>query len=241
MKTNPFYLMISFCAIISFHHCYLANQELMYGDGNIITETRSIDDVNSLGVYGSHDVNFIRSEERKIDIKIDSNLSDHLLTETNNGKLRIKTENNINLRPSKPISIKVYAPNIYSFSLMGSGSIDADHVKTENTELDINGSGDISLKTTARKVNASISGSGDMKIFGTADRTSFSISGSGDIDASELEAQSVEAKISGSGEIYCKASKSLTARISGSGDIIYEGNPKLESKTTGSGTISPKK
>lgn len=241
MKTNAHYLVLSLFAIISFHYCNFQNQELIYGDGNIVTEKRTIKNVNTLVVYGSHDVKYLPSKKNKVEIEIDDNLTEHLLTETDNGKLRIKTENNIGLRPSAPISITVHASDINAFFLRGSGSIDSKDVETETIELDVTGSGDISVKTSAREVSAGIIGSGDIKILGTTDRASFSISGSGDINAFELEAQDVEAKISGSGDLYCKATKSLTSRISGSGDVIYDGKPTLKSKINGSGTITPKK
>ncbi|NNM17996.1 MAG: DUF2807 domain-containing protein, partial [Croceitalea sp.] len=54
-----------------------------------------------------------------------------------------------------------------------------------------------------------------------------------------LEAEFVEASVSGSADITVTANQSLKARVSGSGDITYKGNPKkIDTKTGGSGDIS---
>lgn len=78
-----------------------------------------------------------------------------------------------------------------------------------------------------------------MNLSGSTRNLEVSISGSGDIKAYDLEADYVEATISGSADIEITANESLKARVSGSGDISYRGNPKkIDTKTSGSGDIS---
>ena len=65
------------------------------------------------------------------------------------------------------------------------------------------------------------------------------MSGSGDIRAYDLQADFVDAQVSGSADIRVTANEMLKARVSGSGDISYKGNPKkIDTKSSGSGDIS---
>jgi hypothetical protein len=72
---------------------------------------------------------------------------------------------------------------------------------------------------------------------GTATASTLVISGSGTIQARNFMANSVNATISGSGDIYCWATELLLATISGSGNIYYNGNPQVELHVSGSGHV----
>ena len=91
----------------------------------------------------------------------------------------------------------------------------------------------------ADEVDASLSGSGDINLSGRTTDFTVSVSGSGDIKAYDLEADFVRATVSGSADIRVTANQSIDARVSGSGDIHYRGNPKkIKSKASGSGDIT---
>ena len=65
------------------------------------------------------------------------------------------------------------------------------------------------------------------------------VTGSGDFDGGSLNAQNVEAYVSGSGDARVVANKNIKARVNGSGDINYSGNPRTsDTKVMGSGDIS---
>ena len=97
----------------------------------------------------------------------------------------------------------------------------------------------IKLDILSKEVKSGITGSGDISLSGKTTSLECAVTGSGDFKAFNLSAESVEATISGSGDIEVNASKSLEAKVSGSGDIVYKGNPEKENfKTFGSGEIS---
>lgn len=213
------------------------------GNGDEVTITRTTGDYDAIAVSGWFDVNLIDGKEGELTLKGESNLLEYIITEVKNGKLVIKTEKGVNLKPSTwddGITITVPVESVDAIALSGSGDIvGKTTIKTDNLNTAMSGSGDITLEVEARSVSASMSGSGDIMLSGRTKDFEATISGSGDIKAFDLEADNVDATVSGSADIKVTATKMLKARVSGSGDITYRGNPeKLDTKTSGSGDIS---
>ncbi len=213
------------------------------GNGNVTTIERSVGDYDQIGVSGFFDVNLVSGNEGEITLKGESNLLEHIKTEVKNGELKIKVEKGYNLRPSNwkdGIVITVPVESIDGVALSGSGDIvGKTKIKSDDFRTSMSGSGDITLEVEANSVSTSMSGSGDIRLSGSTTNFDATISGSGDIAAFDLEADNVEATVSGSANIEVTANKMLKARVSGSGDIDYKGNPdKVDTKTSGSGDIT---
>lgn len=213
------------------------------GNGNTVTIDRSVGDYDAIGLAGWFDVDLVAGNEGEITLEGESNLLEYIKTEVKNGKLTIKVEKGVNLKPSSwdnGIKITIPIESINSVALSGSGDIvGKTTIKTDSFKTAMSGSGDITLDVESNSVGASMSGSGDITLSGTTNNFDVTISGSGDIKAYELEADNVDATVSGSADIKVTAKKMLKARVSGSGDISYRGNPeKVDTKTAGSGDIT---
>ena len=213
------------------------------GNGNSTTVERTTSDYDRIGVSGFFDVDLVSGKEGELTLKGESNLLEHIIAEVKNGQLNIKVEKGYNLQPSNwkdGIHITVPVESIDAVSLSGSGDIvGKTKIKSNNFQTSMSGSGDITLEIEANSVSISMSGSGDIRLSGSTNSFDASVSGSGNISAFNLEADNVEATVSGSADIEVTANKMLKARVSGSGDIDYRGNPdKVDTKTSGSGDIS---
>ena len=213
------------------------------GNGNPVSIERNVDDYDEISVSGWFDVDLVAGNEGVLTIEGEENLLEYIITEVKNGKLVIKQEKGINLKPSiskQGIRITVPVERIEALNLSGSGDIVGKMtLKASDFRTAMSGSGDITLDLETSSLSASMSGSGDMYLSGTTTDFEAAISGSGDIKAYDLEADNVEATVSGSADIKVTANKLLKARVSGSGDISYRGNPtKVDTKTSGSGDIS---
>ncbi|MBO0340062.1 MAG: head GIN domain-containing protein [Bacteroidota bacterium] len=213
------------------------------GNGDVVTIERSVGDYDEIAMAGWFDVELVSGTEGEITLTGESNLLEYIITEVKNGKLVIKKEKGVNLKSSNwknGIHVTVPVESVHSVSLSGSGdlvgktTIKADHFSTA-----MSGSGDVTLMVDADELDATLSGSGDINLSGRATDFTVTVSGSGDIKAYDLEADFVKATVSGSADIKVTANQSLEARVSGSGDIHYRGNPKkINSKTSGSGDIT---
>lgn len=214
------------------------------GNGNVTEIERSVGDYDMVAVAGNFDVYLVAGTEGELTLKGESNLLEHIKTEVKDGKLIIKTKNNVELRPSnwksKALSITVPIEDISAATLSGSGDIVGKTlIKANKFHTAVAGSGDITLEVDAQSVSAAVSGSGDLRLEGTAQDFEAKVAGSGDIHAFDLRAENVTSAVSGSGDVRVSASGLLKARVSGSGDVHYRGNPdKIDSKVSGSGDVS---
>ncbi|NKI31910.1 head GIN domain-containing protein [Croceivirga thetidis] len=213
------------------------------GNGNVVTIERSVGEYNAVSSAGWFDVELVAGNEGELTLKGESNLLEFIKTEVKDGRLVIKTTKGVNLKPSNwnsGILITVPVEQIEAVSLSGSGDVvSKTTLKADNFKASVAGSGDVSLTVEANNLKSNLSGSGDIDLEGSANNFEVSVAGSGDIKAFDLEADYVNAKVSGSADIKVTANKELVARVSGSGDITYKGNPtKIDTKSSGSGDIS---
>lgn len=228
-----------FVSILFLTSCNAQKYGRIKGSGNIINETRNVGSFEKVAVSGSFDVFLVKGNEGKLDIKIEDNLLAYLVTEVDNGKLKIKWKKGTSINTRKAVILTVYYKDIEAVSLSGSGDIiGKDLIKSNNFEVAVAGSGDIKLNVKTNEMDAAISGSGDIDLEGSSENFTAAIAGSGDIDAVNLKTDKAELRISGSGGITITVLNELIAKISGSGDIKYKGNPKIEDiKVSGSGDV----
>ncbi len=210
------------------------------GNGDMVTKTRSVGEYDKVSVGGSFDVQLYAGNEGSIKVTVDENLEEYLITEVNNGKLKIKWKKGANVSHRSKILVTVPFKDIDAVSLAGSGDVySSDVIKSNNFKTALAGSGDIKLAVDASNVSSSIAGSGDISLTGNADTFKCAISGSGDIKAYELQSNDADVKIAGSGTIRISVKDNLIAKVSGSGDVYYKGNPKKQDvKVSGSGNVS---
>jgi hypothetical protein len=227
-------------AVLFLTNCEAQKSERIKGDGNVINETREVGNYDKIGVSGSFDVDLVKGKEGLIEIKIEKNLLPYLVTEVENGKLKIRWKKGTNINTSRGVQLIVHFKEINDIASSGSSDIKSnDLIKTDNLEVAVSGSGNISLQVDVEVLNTRVSGSGDLDFKGAADNFKAAMSGSGDIKAFDLQTNSANLKISGSADINISVKDNLYARVSGSGDITYKGNPKIEDiKVSGSGNIS---
>ena len=240
MKKIVLIISIAFFGINTTNAQWWGNSEKVKGDGNVVTKTRSISDYDKIKVNGSLKVNLVAGKEDKITIKSDKNLMQYIVTEQEGDLLKIYVKKGYYLRPSSGIKISVPFEDISMVALYGSGNITGkDMIKTEDLDVILSGSGDISLAVTTKDLSGVISGSGDIELNGKSEYFEGKVSGSGDFEAFDLTTKNMKALISGSGEIEITATESVEAKISGSGDVTYKGNAIIKSKKiAGSGSVT---
>lgn len=216
-------------------------QEKIKGNGNFTTKEITTSDYESVSVGGSFHVTLVKGNEGKISVNGEENIIEHIIVETKNGDLQIRTEKGYNLMPSKGKKIEITVPveTIEKVSLAGSGDIVADFtIRSSTFKTSLAGSGDINLRIDSDSIEANLSGSGNIKLSGMAKSFEGNVSGSGDIEGFELVAKTSKVAVSGSGNISTNCSEFIEARVAGSGGIEYKGNPKkIDTKVAGSGKI----
>lgn len=123
---------------------------------------------------------------------------------------------------------KVYitVEKLEGIKISGIGKVFADSVITgKNLELSISGSGTVKMPLDVDYLEVNISGLGKVQLEGVANHVESSVSGSAKVDALQLTAKDVEAKISGVGKFIMDVTESLELNISGSGTFYYKTKP----------------
>jgi len=212
------------------------------GNGNMTTITRTTSDYDVISCAGSLDYKLVAGDEGKITIEGEENLLEYIVTEVRDGKLKVKTKNNVYLKTSYNKTIKITIPfeDINRVSLSGSGDMwNEDTIKASSFKASLAGSGDLVLKVDVSDLEGSVAGSGDLTLKGNTNNLKAKVAGSGDFHGFNLQSNHTEVSVAGSGDAEVVSNESLKARVAGSGDIEYKGNPdKEDTKVSGSGSIS---
>ncbi len=237
---NQFFTAATFLFLLSFG-TGSCGWKTVRGNGNITSSSRSEGSFTSVKSAGPFDVYFKQADENTVKIEADENLLKFIITEVENGVLKIKTRNGININPTADIKVYVTAPSYKELSIAGSGNIVSEGkiVLTNGIVLRIAGSGDIRMsEADAPKIEVHIAGSGKAMAAGTTRDAEIHIAGSGDVEFRDLKAENAEVHIAGSGNVWVFASMKLDVHVAGGGDIHYFGNPAdIKQKIAGSGNL----
>lgn len=228
-----FFLLL--CAALTFISC-----DSISGKGNITKDQRDVGEFDAVKNSGSIDVKIIIGDKYEVVVEDYENLLNHIVTEVNNGTLNIHFENGLSIMKSEAM-VYVTVPGLKKVSSAGSSDTEISGVLKSNSELELSvtGSGSIRGSIDAPSVDISITGSGEMDIDGKTQNMKCKITGSGDFKGHELKSENCTISVSGSGDAKVFASVSLDAKVSGSGDITYGGNPPdTKINKNGSGTIT---
>lgn len=184
------------------------------GSGEIITESGITSDFLSLVVNGSGNIKALEVIAAKLNAEV-------------NGS------GNVSLSKATSQSAVI--------ALHGSGNFTSENIAAKLITVSLEGSGDVKLsQVAAEKLWMTNNGSGSIRqVSGMASLVLLENSGSGNISANELNGSSISVSNSGSGDVSVGASETLNAQLTGSGDIRYHGNPKtLRKDVTGSGSLN---
>lgn len=211
-------LSIGTFAIISLASC---SKYKIKGEGSVISETRYLSAISSVNLNGSEDLEIIPSSENKIIVTGYQNLVPEFETNVSGSTLNLEFDDKFFNVRNNNIKLTLYTTNM--------------------SRLDINGSGNATIKDSLKSDNLYISVNGSGNVYAYAnymENITVSVNGSGNINARQATGQNVNARISGSGNIEISVLEKLDAKISGSGEINYWGNPSVvNADISGSGKI----
>lgn len=166
-----------------------------------------------------------------------------LITEVNDNILVIKPKtkwNDWSRRYNRPeVIVYITAKRLTSLTLSGSGSLEVENpVNGSDLVTTLSGSGSIKVTANVNSFEGVLSGSGTLNVAGKTTDANLTVSGSGNLRGKSFTADKASVQISGSANVYIKATGKLEAVISGSGNIYYSGDATVKKTVIGSGNIS---
>jgi putative autotransporter adhesin-like protein len=211
---------------------------IVRGSGKVITESREVSGFDEVLLSGSGSLNIEQTGTESLTIEGEDNIIELIETEVTGGKLTMGVRNGAGISPTRPLQFNLTVKDIKAVTLSGSGDVMSPKLEADDLALEISGSGEMSLDQIAvESLEALISGSGELTVAGTASRQDVRISGSGNYRGADLKSEEARVRVGGSGSAEVDASDTLNAEISGSGDIIYIGDPNVTQNVNGSGKV----
>ena len=241
-KTNIFILLFTSLSLFSFTSC-VSDWFGVTGKGNIVTESRTATDFQSIQLLTSANVTIVKDTMFKIEVEDYENIVKYISVKVVSNNLVISIDPISTLLIKSEAKVRITMPDsLIGLTVAGSGHNDVDTTFKDIQTLLITGSGDINLNKaeTLSNLTATIVGSGNIMANGTANTLTCVTTGSGNMNLAELVSKEAKCTINGSGNMYINATKTLNVIITGSGKIEYSGNPTVTKDITGSGSLVQK-
>ena len=213
------------CAAVSCSFTISTKQVI--GNGTPAEKSFDLPAFRSIKVAGSTDVIFSQGPQQVV-LSTDENLIDLFEVEVQDGVLRIGVKKGSSYSTKSKTFVRVSSPDLNGIKIAGSGDcvIKGGLLTDGDFSFSVSGSGDLEADTIECKNFVShISGSGDIEVESlNAAAADVKINGSGDVKIKCRKVGDVTAMINGSGDITLLGSaRSLNSKVNGSGDINAKG------------------
>jgi hypothetical protein len=227
MRQRPWFYILILAIAPMFMQCNLADGKVVKGDGQVVTTTQDLAFFNAIELHGAFsNVRLERGTKPGITMETDDNLQDLFQVEVSGNTLKISSDRDIILQPTK-MYLTITYPELNRLSIHGAGKISAfEKLTSESLSLEISGAADLSLEVEVGSLRTQVSGAGNIALEGNAENHEISLSGASNLDASRLLTESTRISLSGAGAAKVHASERLEASLSGIGRITYLGDPR---------------
>lgn len=232
-------IIILICLIGACTSCGYIGQKRVRGNGQLKTETMTVQSFERLEVSGAADV--VLKQDAAVSVKVegDENLLPYIEVFNEGNTLLVKTKRGYNLRPKRKLVVYISSPVYKKIQVSGAGEIRSENLLSskEKFSFGLSGAGDIRLSLDAPEVAINVSGAGSIKLEGKTRNLDLGVSGAGDVNCFDLLTENTNVSISGAGDADIYASVKLTGHVSGAGDIRYKGGAVSEIRTSGAGGV----
>ena len=210
------------------------------GSGVVAEEDRIVIGITGVVLAGEGNLYIEQGAAEELIVRAEENLLPYILTEVQDGILKIRTRSNVSLEPTLPIEYHLTVVSLESVILSGAGDITISDLVTPQLALTLSGVGSIEVTNLeGDELDVVLSGVGNFDISGTVDVQRLNITGLGDYDASDLTSLDATIRIVGNDTqtATVRVSDMLTVTINGDGMVFYIGDPFVDSDITGSGSV----
>ena len=210
------------------------------GSGPLSTEEYAVQDFARISISIPGNVIITQGDTESLSIEAQSNLFPYLEVAVIGDRLRIEAEDDVELDPTRDITIELTLTNLSEINFAGEGIIRIDTLNTSSLSINFAGSGDVEInQLTTDLFELILAGSGDIFVAGTTTEQDLTIAGEGIIESRSFESQDTRVNITGSGSAFLNVTETLQVNITGQGTVRYLGNPSVESSILGEGSVEP--
>jgi hypothetical protein len=186
-------------------------------DGRRTTQTRELDAFTRIENRDSVDIRLHVGEPQRVRVLAGEKVIDDVATEVHGDTLEVTFDHDG--FGGSAVTVEAYVPRLTGVTSSGSGNVDADGIAGDAFEVRSEGSADIALAGTVRRLAVAMDGSGDAEL-------------------ADLQAREARVSVDGSGDTEVRAAERLAIELDGAGDVRYHGDPVVAQHRDGSGDIT---
>ena len=208
------------------------------GNGDVISEVRNIpSNFNAIKVSQGLDLYITQSNDVSLSVEADANLHEIIMTEVEDGELRIYTTENIQTATSRKIMLSISDITAIK-ATSGSDVFTTNTLDLKTLELICTSGADMRLNVKTEQLSCETTSGSDIKLRGSTKEFIAKATSGSEIDASELKTEVSEVNATSGADISVNVSKELTANATSGADIRYTGNPeKINASDSSSGSV----
>jgi len=209
------------------------------GSGNVVTEKRNITTpFNKISASTGVEVIVDQSETTEVEVEVDDNLMEHIVTKVENGTLIIKIDGNINTMESAIVRVRTKTIEGLESS---SGATIRSKSTLRGTYLTVKSSSGSTINTDLEyeKVSSESTSGSEIRLSGKALTLDTKSSSGSEIDAKDLAANEITAQSTSGSNTTVNPIVLLNAKASSGSSIDYVKEPKkvIKEETSG-GSVS---
>jgi len=208
------------------------------GNGKVMERERRLPEFDRIEISGNIDATLLNNDfQKKIMINGDMNLQPLIKSKVENGTLYLTYNNNVVIiSQTEPLKVRIPSKKIKEIilkdgaKLTNLGAIETLQLKITTTD---NSSADLRLKVD--EVILDIENDSEIKLNGSANILKINYKGSKDFDGKELSNFFTEIELEGSGNVYTNTVNGIDGNISGTGNLYYKATKTINVTENGNG------
>jgi len=235
VKKNTLFLMF----ILVFSFLIMACCNVIKGSGKIETKSYDLKDFVEVEISNQFEVDIIKADTFKVEIKADDNVFNHLDVSVIGNKLRLRSANDTKFI-NCTLKAQVNMPTIESLDVSGISKCEFVEFKADNFIAKVLGASTIKGSISATNVELNAEGASKIEIKGNAENVNIESFGASTIDIKDFYVKKAMIDISGASNTTISAEEEIKGKVSGASALYYYGNPTVNVDATGASNIVKK-
>lgn len=207
-----------------------------------VKQPRQLSGFEKVSSSGGIDVILSQGSSTSVVVEASPEAQDHVVTEIEDGTLKIGWERNYSWRNllSSHRKVNVYITTPRLSGLVLSGGSDAkglSNFSADAFQIQASGGSDVRLTLNAKSLTIQASGGSDVDLAGRVERQKVSVSGGSDYNAFALQSTTATVDASGGSDANVSVDGELSSNASGGSDVRYKGRARVTSSHSGGGSV----
>jgi hypothetical protein len=209
------------------------NKNIIFGDGNITKEIRSVDEFKNLNVSGNFTIYFTQDAVQSVRLEADNNIIEHLVIKTEDETLIIKSNSVVK---SNNLDVYISSPSLKNITLTGGSNFKTQaKVVMDEIKITANGGVDLYIQGNFSILDLFLNAGSDATLSGNCNNFYVQANAGSRLKAKDFIAFDANISASAGSNIEVNATTTLSVEASAGSSVYYYGNPELKNINTSSG------